>query len=687
MKRFLLFSVGILIAFASIKAETYTHTFKKGDLNNLTVDGGSVTFSDIVWTASKANAIAWNDDKGIQIGSAKSSIGACKNYSLTTSAFAEYEIKSITVNTCIASSGDAKLKITAGETTNEYTIDVYNENAAKNSYTLTCDTKGDITISWTASQKAYYLKSITIEYQIPAHLIDVEEPTFKTPSGVYIAKDSVIVETKDQNLVLFYTLDGTTPNHEDFYNGTGTTLCSKYWVAYHVLEKSVNMKVIAVKDSIYKSDVVEAKYIVSPIKPYIPAKEIKSESKYAFVANGKSADFLFGKDTDEALQSRSLNGEYDKYIETIEYNAFTFTTTTGGYTVQDAENRYMYINNGVLSFAKEKPANGAVWSVSINDGKATIKNGDRTLFYSKTNETFGCYSAQTGDLELPAMYMMREYPEYTITPENNSYLEELQKITIKCNEGIKASDNLNIEATDGYNIKKSFTCNLIDQNTLEFTLNEPLRLENSTYLWINMIGEIILCPDEMGQKLPVTVRYGTATIANYTITGYAAAATIETVVPANGSKVEQLSYILFTFSYYAGKTDNTEISPKLYLEGSEDLIPIEFTTENENETGKVEQKQCALKVTNPVRKNGTYVLEVPDGYFVDGNGKDIKGITLKYIVENDGTGINDIIAEGENHWIVYDITGIRVLETSNAESLMTLPKGVYIVNGTKRLIK
>ena len=122
------------------------------------------------------------------------------------------------------------------------------------------------------------------------------------------------------------------------------------------------------------------------------------------------------------------------------------------------------------------------------------------------------------------------------------------------------------------------------------------------------------------------------------------------------------------------------------MEGSQELIALEFTTDKE-EGGKVGQMQCALKVTGEIEKNGTYILEVPDGYFVDGNGKDIKGVTLKYIVEKEGTGIDDVVVEGENYWVVYDLTGVRVLETADAVQLMTLPKGLYIVNGTKRIIK
>lgn len=682
MKRFLLFSVGILIAFASIKAdETYTHTFKEGEL---TPAGGTVILSEITWSASQEDNVVWDskNNRGFTIGNKND---VCESYTLSTSAFADFTIKKVTVNTCIASSGDAKMTIAVGNVKSDK-IEIKETKAT--AYTFeNINASGELIINWTASQRAYYIHSISVEYQIPDHMIDVEEPTFKTKPGVYTAKDSVIVETKDQSLVLFYTLDGTTPNHEDFYNGTGTTKCSKYWVAYHVLDSSVNMKVIAVKDSIHKSDVVEAKYIVSPIKPYIPANKIKSGSKYAFVAKDSIvADFMFGSDNGDMV-SRIVSNKYDKYIETVEYNAFTFTATDGGYTIQDAEERYMYINdNDVLSFAKEKPTKGTVWSVNFENNYATIKNGNHTLNYSSKRNCFGCNLDELQELAKPSIYMLREYPEYTITPENNSTIDNLQKITITCNDGIKASDNLKIEATDGYNISAFFTCKQTNANTLEFTLDSPLKTTNNTYLWINMIGEITLAPEQMSMKMPVTERHGISTIVNYTLTGNANAAKITEVVPANGEKVKDLSYILFTFDYYAGKTDNTEISPKLYLEGSKELISLEFTTEKED-GGKVGQMQCALKVTGEIEKNGTYILEVPDGYFVDGNGKDVKGITLKYIVEKEGTGINDVVVEGESYWVVYNLNGIRVLETEDAGELMTLPDGLYIVNGTKRFIK
>ena len=93
-----------------------------------------------------------------------------------------------------------------------------------------------------------------------------------------------------------------------------------------------------------------------------------------------------------------------------------------------------------------------------------------------------------------------------------------------------------------------------------------------------------------------------------------------------------------------------------------------------------------MKTVEPVIANGTYILEIPTGYFCDGNGKEIEGITLRYIVKND-TAIENIAAEGENGWIIYSTSGIKVLETKDAGKVSALPNGIYIVNGIKTVIK
>ena len=230
MKRFLLSIIAILAFAIGINAETYTHTFQKDEL---TTKGGNVTLSGIEWTASSANSIGWNNEKGIQFGS-KSAV--CANFSLTTSAFKDYTIKSVTVHSCIASSGDAKVTIQAGKSTSgQYTL-----TTSSTECKFECKEQGDITISWKATDRAYYAKKIEIEYELPAGMVDVEEPAFKTAQGVYENEVFVVAETSVASDTLYYTIDGTIPSFEEYHSEprVGTTKRSGYPVLNETLKSS-----------------------------------------------------------------------------------------------------------------------------------------------------------------------------------------------------------------------------------------------------------------------------------------------------------------------------------------------------------------------------------------------------------------------------------------------------------------
>ena len=101
MKKILLSLFTFFCVLATANAETYTHTFKNGEL---TTTGGTVTLSDIEWNATDATLIGWNNTKGIQFGS-KESLNP--SYTLSTSGFAGYKIKSVTVNSSIAAAQSA----------------------------------------------------------------------------------------------------------------------------------------------------------------------------------------------------------------------------------------------------------------------------------------------------------------------------------------------------------------------------------------------------------------------------------------------------------------------------------------------------------------------------------------------------------------------------------------------------
>ena len=681
MKKFLLSLFCLIFMAATVSAETYTHTFENGEL---TTEGGTVTLSDIEWTASSSTYVGWNAEKGIQIGK-KGTVNP--TYQLSTSAFAGCTIRSITVNSSIASNGDAKLTISVGNQTSE----AYTLTTSDAAYTFDCeDTTGDISINWSATDRAYYVKSITIEYTPAAGTVIVPTPEFKTPAVVYADKVQVTAETTDQSAVLYYTLDGTEPSYEDYVNETGSTKCSKYWVMYFDLTKTTTIKVIAVKvdgDAVFKSGVAEQTYIVSRTMPYIPASSIASGSKYAIVAADSAATLFYEEKAYGYLPTKTATDVNGKYTETVECAGFTFTAAEGGYTIQDELDRYVYHTGTYTSFnyAAEQPAEGAVWSVSIDtDGNATIACDGYTIYYSTKYHTYGCYPADkvTEEHVLPKLYMQREYPTYTISPAEGSTFDRLETITVTCEEGIAATDDLKITA-EGYTT--SFTVKQTDSKTLTITATEPITTYNNRDLSIQIsAGDIILNPEVMNMALPIPTKYGVRTMVKYILTGNAPAATIEEVSPANGSTVEELSHFVFTFSYYAGHSDDANLQPRLYAEGKEWTYALEKTIVN-SDGSNIGMMQAALKTTEPLKGNGTYILEIPTGYYTDANGRAIEGITLKYTVKNDSgeiASIEDIIANDGNGVTIFTVDGVKIPEGKKG-----LEKGIYIVNGKKIFIK
>lgn len=672
---------------ATVGAETYTHTFKSGEL---TTEGGTVTLSDIEWTASSSTYIDWKADKGIQIGS-KSAINP--TYQLSTSALAGCTIRSITVNSSIAASGDAKLTISVGSQTSE----AYTLTTSDAAYTFDCeDTTGDITISWEATQRAYYVKSITIEYTPAAGSVIVPTPEFKTPAVIYADKaENVTVETTDQSAVIYYTIDGTDPSYEDYVNDLGTTKCSKYYVMYFNLTETTTIKAIAVKvdgDAVFKSGVAEQTYIVSRTMPYIPANDIVSGSKYAIVAADSAATYFYEEKPYGYLPTKTATAVNGKYIETVECAGFTYTAVDGGYTIQDELGRYVYHTEAHTNFnyAAEQPAEGAVWSVATDvEGNATIACDGYTVYFSTKFGTYGCYPADkvTEEHVLPKLYMQREYPTYTVSPAAGSTFDKFESMTIRCEEGISATADLKIEAEG---LKTALTVKQTDDNTLTITAAEPITTYNNRELNINITaGDIILNPAEMSMGIPVPAKYGVRTIAKYTLTGNAPAATIDEVSPANGATVEELSHFVFTFSYYAGHSDDANLQPRLYAEGKDWTYALEQTLEK-SDGSMIGMQQAALKTTEPLKGNGTYILEIPTGYFIDANNREVEGITLKYTVKNDSgeiAGIEDVIANDGTSHAVFTINGVKVLETTDTEKTGTLPTGIYVIDGKKVYIK
>lgn len=137
------------------------------------------------------------------------------------------------------------------------------------------------------------------------------------------------------------------------------------------------------------------------------ATEMKGGKWYAIVYENKAATALTG------------NYGYIKYVEGVERVngvslpascAFGFLTTEGGYTIQQYDNKYVYQTGSYDSFNVNAtmPANGAVWSVAVENGAFTITNNSVNKFvqYDTQYNSYGSYATEKG--KLPTLYELVE---------------------------------------------------------------------------------------------------------------------------------------------------------------------------------------------------------------------------------------------------------------------------------------
>lgn len=131
---------------------------------------------------------------------------------------------------------------------------------------------------------------------------------------------------------------------------------------------------------------------------------ITSGKKYLIYANDKIATTLSG--TYGYLPTVDATAQ-DGYISTETANAFTITAVSGGYTIQDAKDRYIYMTGTYNSFNTDAsmPASGAVWKIEPqSNGTVKILNVEMNKYIQFDTQygNFGSYSDARGDM--PYLY-------------------------------------------------------------------------------------------------------------------------------------------------------------------------------------------------------------------------------------------------------------------------------------------
>ncbi|MBE6305094.1 MAG: hypothetical protein E7082_04135 [Bacteroidales bacterium] len=148
-------------------------------------------------------------------------------------------------------------------------------------------------------------------------------------------------------------------------------------------------------------------YGTAPVAPgegvtMTKATEITSGGKYAFWTNDKVAlPMPTGKNYSWlTVGDAKLNA--DGTLSTAETNVYTFTETAQGWTIQDSNGVYLYMEGTYNSFQLSGTLNESVgtffWDVTVNaEGRVEIvnKSNDKMMQYSTQYNSYGAYTDRT----------------------------------------------------------------------------------------------------------------------------------------------------------------------------------------------------------------------------------------------------------------------------------------------------
>lgn len=169
-------------------------------------------------------------------------------------------------------------------------------------------------------------------------------------------------------------------------------------------------------------------------KQYILTADIDGTSHVAkTVREGNGYDYLYVND----LATANVMASADLY-------SFTLTAVEGGFTIQQPDGRYLYMNDDdykTLNAGEEAGAN-AVWSIAQQaDGTFRIQNvaTGKYIQYSTTHTSFGCYREAQDDGVLPSLY-----EKATLDVTDAGYATLFSQHAIIVPEGMEAAVATNV---------------------------------------------------------------------------------------------------------------------------------------------------------------------------------------------------------------------------------------------------
>ncbi len=571
--------------------------FTGNTVNNFSADNGTVDGKN--WTGSASMVVfTWNSSaktqniNDITVTYTAPAASAVATPTFSVEAGAQYNPFSVEIS---AEEG-ATVYYTLDGTEPTTESAVYSEAIAFNEFGTSATIKAIAAVDGELSNVA----SATYSLEVAA-------PVFSVKGGVYeklTGTTALQFTCETEGAVIYYNNRGGDPKTEG----------SKSYGSLSVLSTAEVKAVAYVEvegEKIY-SDVVSEKYYISAVKPFEKATTFAA-GDYLIYSQGYLAQTLSETKSYDYLPQFAVEAN-GNFIETNAYYAFTFTEVEGGYTIQDTFGRYVYMTGTYNSFnlAKEMPAEGAVWTVAIDEttGEATITNVAKNKYiqYSSQYKSYGSYDKAQTNGHMPTLYKLGEYPTMTVTPENWATVPAFEKVTITCESGIaynETDENYPYYTIGWDNTPHEFDDVVtVDENTIELTFNEPIA-ENGDYRVVLPAGLFTLDPD--GLAMPSAKVQNTIIVENLNVLE------VTYANPDNGAQVKSIEYLYFEF--------NQEIISQI----SEAVITNEkgeeFLLTVTNTDGWGEQcpwNALCLKTAEPITTPGVYTFVLKEWYVYAG---------------------------------------------------------------------
>ena len=415
----------------SVGATTYTHTFASGQLKK---EAGTVTLSGVEWTQTEATYIGFDTsdyNKGVQVGSSKN---PTTSFSLSTDGITG-TITSITVNSSIAKDGDAKMTVKVGEEQWGETTDLVLDAT---DYIFTGEASGTVEISYTATAKAFYIKSITIEYEggeVPPEPA-VAAPVFNPNGGNFTGSQEVTLTCATENAAIYYWVGDKDAVAEWIY----------YKEPFYVTETTTYTAVATKGDDM--SDYTTVTF--TKVTPQCAKPKFTPANGTTFM-QGEELDVTINCDTEGATIMYTVN---DEVYEGTAPVVVTLTESATIKAVASAEG-YTDSDEATATYTMVIPeTTGPIFNL-VTD-VTTLAAGDRIILVN---------TAEDGTAVAMGAAKTNNFGSVDVVVNGNKVqTEKANIITLE-----KSGDNWNLKAAEGYLYAASSSAN---QMKAEETVDE-----------------------------------------------------------------------------------------------------------------------------------------------------------------------------------------------------------------------